>query len=327
MDIFFVYEVGNPRSLGLQHHAGHGAFIKVEKKRCALAGGNHIHEFVKEGIRRISVKSYIGFGFQDGCHLVDHFKQCIGEVICHVHPVLSHSRKGDELAKARGDALVSIADHCVIGGVAMYPETFQDLFAKIPVHSLLEGVFPVGEKVLVNPAKGYPRPGIVFIAHDKHVIDPQSLHGLPEGSRGFPGDPVQILGHLQKLIFSVWICFLFCQFPAAFRICCSQISGHGCSSHHGLELQPFGPIPLFWAQTFISGKKIRMNPLPPHGKRPFITRYEMPACSPCIAIAVIMKPLHLLPGAVLAQNQAVVHFSLFFGETQGGLNIKPATCQ
>ena len=136
----------------------------------------------------VAVQTHVGLGFQNGRHFVNDFQNQKGEIVGHVPAVFSQAGQGNELAETGGDSLIAVADHRVVGGVGVNPETFQDFLGKLPVHAFDDRALIIGPQILVNPAEGNARTGIIFIGHDKHVIYPQRLHGLPEIVCRFPGN-------------------------------------------------------------------------------------------------------------------------------------------
>ncbi len=142
------------------------------------------------------MEAHVRLRFKDRRELVDHLQYGVGEIVGRVRSVPADAGKGYELSVAGGDAIVAGPYHGVVGVVALDPEAPEDLLAEFPVHTPGKGAFPVGEKVLVDPSEGDAGTGIVLVAHDEHVGEPQGLYRLPEGGRGLPGHAVEIFRHL-----------------------------------------------------------------------------------------------------------------------------------
>ncbi len=128
--------MGDAGLLGFQDHTGHGSFIEVDQKRGALAPGYHIDDLVQEVVRRIAVQPDIRFRFQNGRHFIDDLKEHVGQFVGHVLAIFSHAGKGEKLTKACSDALIPVANHGVVGGIAVEPEAFENFFCKLPIHAL-----------------------------------------------------------------------------------------------------------------------------------------------------------------------------------------------
>ncbi len=84
------------------------------------------------------MKAHVGLGLQDGRHFIDDLQHGVCQVIGHVPAARSHTRKRNELAVTRGDALVADADHGVVNRVGVNPEAFQYLLAELPIHAVFQ---------------------------------------------------------------------------------------------------------------------------------------------------------------------------------------------
>ena len=145
------------------------------------------------------MQAHVGFGLQDRRHFVDHFQNDVSQIVGHVKSLCPQAGQGDQLSEPGSDSLVAVADHGIVCRVGVNPEAFQDFLGPFPVHAVADGSFIVGVQILVHPAEGNARTGIIFVCHDQHVVDPECLYGLPECCCRFPGNATQVSRHGSQL--------------------------------------------------------------------------------------------------------------------------------
>ncbi len=137
----------------------------------------------------------IGLWLENGAHLIDDLQQRPGQLVGDIFAVPAYAGEVKKLSVAGGDSLVAGGDHGIIGIIAMEPEAFENFFAKLPIHPRRQGALVVGEQVLVKAPKGDAGAGVVFIAQDQHMGEPEGLKRLPKILGRFPGDQKQIVSY------------------------------------------------------------------------------------------------------------------------------------
>ncbi len=171
---------------------------------------------------------------EDGTHLFDHLENGIGQVVAHILAAASHPSQADELPESGRDPLIAPEPHHrIVGRVCVHPETLQNLFPELPFHAGSTRMFPVRVQVLIHAAEAHSGTGIVFIAHDEHVVQPECLHGFPESRCRFPGNAVQNHRHAAQLFAARGVHRLRRKVPAKPGVVCRDGTWHQCRGHHG----------------------------------------------------------------------------------------------
>ncbi len=248
----------------------------------------------------------VRLGFQDRGHLIDHLEHREREVVGRVLPPGSHAGKGEELAVACRDSLVRAgADHCVIRRVAVDPEALEDLLALLAIHASGNRPLPVREEVLVHPAEGDARPGIVLVAHHQHVREPERLQRLPEGVCRFPGNPGKRAGHLQELLAARPVRRLPGECSTEGGVARRQVARHGCRRAHGAKLGAFRAPSFPRRQCVELSLYVARDVLPAPAEDARIVRDQVTARGSRISVAMVMQPLDRPSRAAPAHHQTV----------------------
>ncbi|MPM25475.1 hypothetical protein SDC9_71969 [bioreactor metagenome] len=224
-------------ALGFFQHTRDGAFVKVEQKRRALTGCDHIHNLVEQFFRRVLVQADVRLGFEDGAHLVDDFEEQPGKLVGHVRAVFAQTGDVEELTVARGDALIACLNHCVVGKVAVHPEALENFFGKLTIHAALDRLLPVGQQVLVNAPERNARAGVILVREHQHVREPQRLQRFVKIGRRFAGHAFEIFLHGEQFGFARGVGFLCGEFATEGGVFLRQFNGHVAAGNHCSELR------------------------------------------------------------------------------------------